>query len=352
MLSLPVPIFFALILAFLALRTFLWSGRSLLAAFLAACALQSLILAGAVGYEIAGFRTILPVTASTIPPLAWLTFRSALITPVALSEAAPHLIVPLFCLFCRFFAPVTIDVVVPLIFTGYGIAILLALRTTVDLPLARIEAGGVTNILWRLLGWVLIASAFTDVFVAVAYISGNPAWGDRIVSIFASIAILSLGALSSLPNATGEVDCEDPAPPARDLLPDAETLQQDKDILEKLDTLLTREKTYVDPSLTVLRLSRRVHVPEKQLSAAVNRTTGANVSRYINKWRIEHACGLLIAGQNVTDAMLGSGFNTKSNFNREFLRVMSLSPRDWLTSRRSTAGQNTALEKTENGATD
>jgi AraC-like DNA-binding protein len=28
--------------------------------------------------------------------------------------------------------------------------------------------------------------------------------------------------------------------------------------------------------------------------------------------------------------MLGSGFNTKSNFNREFLRVTTLSPSDWM----------------------
>jgi AraC-like DNA-binding protein len=28
--------------------------------------------------------------------------------------------------------------------------------------------------------------------------------------------------------------------------------------------------------------------------------------------------------------MLNSGFNTKSNFNREFLRVMGASPSEWL----------------------
>jgi len=31
--------------------------------------------------------------------------------------------------------------------------------------------------------------------------------------------------------------------------------------------------------------------------------------------------------------MFASGFNTKSNFNREFLRVIGASPRDWLKSR-------------------
>ena len=32
----------------------------------------------------------------------------------------------------------------------------------------------------------------------------------------------------------------------------------------------------------------------------------------------------------MTEAMLASGFNTKSNFNREFLRVKGESPSKWL----------------------
>jgi AraC-like DNA-binding protein len=32
---------------------------------------------------------------------------------------------------------------------------------------------------------------------------------------------------------------------------------------------------------------------------------------------------------SVTTAMLDSGFNTKSNFNREFLRVTGASPSKW-----------------------
>ena len=34
-------------------------------------------------------------------------------------------------------------------------------------------------------------------------------------------------------------------------------------------------------------------------------------------------------GAGVTDAMLASGFNTKSNFNREFRRVTGRTPSDW-----------------------
>ena len=74
------------------------------------------------------------------------------------------------------------------------------------------------------------------------------------------------------------------------------------------------------------RLARRLGLPAKVLSAAVNRTAGENISRHVNARRIRHACDLLGQGENVTAAMLASGFNTKSNFNREFLRVTGKTP--------------------------
>ena len=77
------------------------------------------------------------------------------------------------------------------------------------------------------------------------------------------------------------------------------------------------------------RLSRKLGIPAKTLSIAINRETGENVSRYVNDARIAAAQAALIAGENVTTAMLSSGFNTKSNFNREFLRITGDSPSKW-----------------------
>ena len=57
--------------------------------------------------------------------------------------------------------------------------------------------------------------------------------------------------------------------------------------------------------------------------------TGANVSRHANGLRIERACESLLAGEAVTTALLSSGFNTRSNFNREFRRITGKSPSDW-----------------------
>ncbi|WP_442905431.1 helix-turn-helix domain-containing protein [Janthinobacterium sp. B9-8] len=54
------------------------------------------------------------------------------------------------------------------------------------------------------------------------------------------------------------------------------------------------------------------------------------MSRYINRHRIRHACERLQAGDSVTTAMLASGFNAKSNFNREFRRITGQAPSEWL----------------------
>ena len=98
----------------------------------------------------------------------------------------------------------------------------------------------------------------------------------------------------------------------------------------RVEALMAQQALYLDPDLTLSQVSRKLGVPVKQVSGAINRVTGENVSRYINGARIAAAQAALLAGENVTSAMLSSGFNTKSNFNREFLRVTGQSPSAWV----------------------
>ncbi len=88
-------------------------------------------------------------------------------------------------------------------------------------------------------------------------------------------------------------------------------------------------RLYLDPDLSLSQLARKLGVPAKQLSAAINRHCGENVSRHINGYRIEHACELLRENRSVTSVAFDSGFNTKSNFNREFLRLRQSTPSQW-----------------------
>ena len=338
MLSLPVPAFVALVLGYLALRALLARDRPALALFLAACAAQSLMVALVGGYGFGGFRPILPVGAAAIPPLAWIAFRTALFRPPSWREDWRHLAAPLLTALCGLLAPEALDALVSAIFIGYGAAILLALRRTPDPPLARLGAGDLPRIIWSALGWALIASAVSDLLIALAHASGRAHWAGLVISLFSSSLLLLLGLLSVSPSAAGEAEppAEAPSAPEASLQePDAETLAADVEILARLDAHMAQEKPHLDPELTLTRLARRLRLPEKRLSAAINRATGENVSRQINGWRVRHACGLLAQGEGVTEAMLASGFNTKSNFNREFLRVTGETPSAWKASRQA-----------------
>ena len=107
-------------------------------------------------------------------------------------------------------------------------------------------------------------------------------------------------------------------------------VDQDREILSRVDRLLVEQKLFRDENLTLSRLARRAGVPARQISGVINRLARKNVSQYINDRRIGEACRLLKeTDMPVTAAMLDCGFQTKSNFNREFRRVTSLSPAAW-----------------------
>ncbi len=326
MLVLPIPLVTALVVGFMALRLAISRERPpAITVMLFAFAAQSLIVALVQYYGLAFLRPVQPVTASLIPAVAFLAFTRSFIAPLHPARDSLHLLAPLFTLFAVLFAPATVDAIIPGLFLLYGGLILVALKTGGDaLPLARLEAGRQPQWLWTGIAASLILSAVSDTLIAVALAHGDPAFRPLIVSIFTSGALLAAGLFALSPNAFGSDTEKEPAAPA----PVAE--DGDRDLVARLDMLLEEEQLFLNPELTLSRLARRLGIPAKQLSAAVNKVTGDNISRHINHFRITHACAILKAGETVTSAMLASGFNTKSNFNREFSRVTGLSPTVWL----------------------
>lgn len=91
--------------------------------------------------------------------------------------------------------------------------------------------------------------------------------------------------------------------------------------------MLEKNQLYLDPDLSMQRLARRLHIPARTLSSAINQSAGMNVSQWVNGFRLAHAAGLLETTKApVSDIMTQSGFLTRSNFYREFQRVYGQSP--------------------------
>jgi AraC-like DNA-binding protein len=94
-----------------------------------------------------------------------------------------------------------------------------------------------------------------------------------------------------------------------------------------LDALMKDTHLYTDSNLTLARVARRLSLPVRDVSNAINRTTSENFSRYINGFRIRHAqVALRDTELSVTEVMFEAGFVSKSSFNTEFRRMTGKTP--------------------------
>ena len=326
--TLPIPMISALVLGFLLVRLVLVERRAgPLAWLLALCAAQGVIISLAQHYRVAGFALVQPITATMIPPMAWLAFQTTAVRGFRAADAL-HLAGPAGAALALAIRPELLNLLIPGLFLGYGAAILWVGRQGGDAtPRLRLETGDLPGRVWQVIGAALIASGLSDVLIVAAVIAGAGFLQPWIISIFSSAMLLVVGGLSlSGALAAPQSDDSDPPEPA--------VSEHDIRIVQRLDELMAAKAPYLDPDLTLAQLARKLVVPAKQLSGAINRVTGGNVSRYVNGARIRRAQDLMLQGRSVTEAMLESGFNTKSNFNREFLRVAGRSPSDWLAGRR------------------
>lgn len=323
---LPIPIVSSLVLGFLLVRMVLVDRRHTpLALLLALAAVQGVVIALANHYHVGWARGVQPVLATMIPPLAWVSFQTTAIRDARAVDAV-HVAGPVLAAVAFVAAPMVLDALIPGLFAVYGAGIVwVSLRGPDALPRLRLSAGNLPALIWTIIGASLIGSAISDVLIVAAIVTGNAQWHPWIISIYSSAMLLIIGMLSlsnALDTAGGSEDAVEADPP--------EVSEQDTHIVARLDALMAAERLYLDPDLTLTRLARRLVLPVKQVSAAINRVTGENVSRYINAARIKAAQQALADGESVTEAMLASGFATKSNFNREFLRVTGQSPTDWI----------------------
>lgn len=324
MIVLPLQLCVALLLLALAVMQYRRQQTgSLLVVLLLALATQNAVVSLAQYYGLGWARQLQPFTALVIPPLAWLAFRTH---ALARSEGRTitHLAVVALGAAVMGAVPMLIDPVLCLVYFGYGGALLVSLsRLRGELPLARLSAAAVPARIWAVIGAGLVLSGGSDLLISVGLAHGEAWVRVALLNAASTLVLLTIGILVFSPELAA------PSPVAEAAQPMPAPTDDDRGIMERLRVLLEQEALYLDPDLNLARLSRRLSMPVKAVSTAINRETGENVSRLVNGYRIAEACRQLDSGASVTDVIYASGFNTKSNFNREFKRVTGRAPSEW-----------------------
>ena len=334
LLFVPLPFVVALLLAilFLALLRF-GEGTRASRPFLlliGLCALQSVLIGLRWGYGLSALRFALPVLAACLPQLVYASFHRLirLEPPAGRFGRLVHLLPPLLIVVLFFTLPRLIDIALVILFVGYAAALVRLGRSGPDgLSEARFDGVAPVHRALYVAAAALCLSALFDLAVFLEFEQMNGANVAAMVGNANFLGLLMIG-LTAWVAGSGQAAPEG-APVQAPPLPDPEA-GDDLAVLASVEELMARERLYCDENLNLSRLARRAGIPARRISAAINRQAGINVSQYVNGYRVEEACRLLRDTDTaVTGVMLESGFQTKSNFNREFRRVTGLSPAAW-----------------------
>ncbi len=281
------------------------------------------------GYGVTAVLPALPLLASFIPPLSFLAFRELAAEEGALSiRDWPHLLPPLgvAAMLAGFRDPV--DLVLIAEFAGYGLALFWLARLGPDgLVASRLDGTLRSYRSLQLTALALIGSAATDMAISLDLLLAGGRHAPAVVSAATTFILLMLG-VAAMTAGAEEADDAPEAEPELQAVPLATSA--DAEVAAALDRLMEGQRLFADAGLNLGRLARRLGLPARAISNAVNRVHGMSVSQYVNNFRVAEACRLLGAtDMPVTRIVFEAGFMTKSNFNREFLRVTGMNPTAW-----------------------
>ncbi len=368
--AIPLPFVIALLLAILLFRLVKQNEPTLRPAILFTTACVVLVTAVGVRwtFDARFFRFVLPIVASLLPPIAWFCFSG--LKRASLIRHWPHLVptvlIAILSASWRIWQP-PLDLFLACLYFGYGIALIrLVARGPDALQTVRFSDAPQAYRATLLAGCALIVSAVVDLLIAGDFDFYQGVHAASIVAVTQLIlmpvivyGVVVIGSsMSQDEEETGlefaETEdqelsphntSESPVPVDSDnSLPEEEPQATDDDhrIVDAIDQLMRQQQLYRDADLNLNRLARRACIPSRQISAAINRVLGRNVSQVVNEYRVEEAKRLLHDTDHpVTTVMFEAGFQTKSNFNREFQRVVGMAP----TAYRNSAYCNTALQE-------
>lgn len=100
------------------------------------------------------------------------------------------------------------------------------------------------------------------------------------------------------------------------------------DLMNKIDQIVMEKKMFLEPDLNLQKLASVLQEKDRNISQAINTVKKRNVNDYINSFRIEFACNLLLTNKEkpIFEVMYKSGFSTKAAFNLAFKKMTGETP--------------------------
>ena len=107
----------------------------------------------------------------------------------------------------------------------------------------------------------------------------------------------------------------------------------------RIETAMRKDALYLDPGLSLQKLSRHVGAIPNQVSQTLNQEIGATFFDYVARWRIDASRPLILKGDaSVLSVAFDVGFNSRSAFYNAFKRETGMTPKDYQASQLN-AGQ-------------
>ncbi len=329
MLFVPLPLFATLFLALLLCRILLTRdmalrAHQLFAGLIALYAVQSLLVSLRWGYEIEGVATFLIILAPVLPAVAYLSY-AALTGRQTARRLWPFAVIALnWLVFAAL--PVLPDPLILMTYLGFGLLLLRLWWKGADaLSLSPISNTHEIRFALGLTGAALVLSGLTDIYLIIDFIQNDGRNAGLILTFVQTAFVVVIGLAAFFGRAD---ELSEPEEESVTLGPEA--TEQDSDIVNRLESLFVQDGLHRNEDLSLRRLARKLGLPARQVSNAINRARGMSVSQFVNDFRIREARTLLCSTQKtIMEVSLTAGFATKSNFNREFLRVTGQTPSQW-----------------------
>ncbi|MEZ0487234.1 helix-turn-helix transcriptional regulator [Fibrella aquatica] len=115
------------------------------------------------------------------------------------------------------------------------------------------------------------------------------------------------------------------------------------EVVVALTKAMETDQLFLNPELTVDKLSKHLQLSPKLISAVLNQQLQTNFNSFINRYRVEAVKRQLATPGSehltITGIAFNCGFNSQATFQRVFKQMTSLSPKEYLSQHRKTSSQ-------------